>query len=557
MTAALQLTQQANPTAQTFVVGEASVLTGIGIFFASVSSTYPITLEVRPTTESGYPSSTRYIPGTRVVAGPGTGISVPSENSATTSTTTFYSSPPEHKFEFDEPLYVPAGTLLSFCLYTSAPPGEYKLYTAKSLEFKYGKTTSFYTIGTSTDRGAFYASSNGTSWEADNTKDVTFKIYRAKFNTATTATAVMNANTPPWKRLTETAYVDNLGGYTYDPLLFTQNDATLKVRHPAHGFQAGDKVYIKSDGVGSFDSSGTINGVKGSSILGLRTLTSVDPFGYTFEMDSTATNTERSGGSGLMANENYVLNQMSLEMAYTTPPNTNLVAKADLTTTKSHAGSETAYQTTQGIRVPLNKKFKLKNPHVIASEHNEDHRLSGNASSKFTVTMKTNDEYVAPYFNVSTALMGTEEFLIDYPGNGNTITTVSSVAETEPDGGTNAAKHITVPYQLENTSTSIMVLLDALRPVKSDFSVWYRTHNSADETTSLAEQNWVEFSKTTKETQGKTYSEIAASDTAVNEYQFDAFDLDAFDQYQIKVTMNTQRQSYPPIINNLRIVATS
>jgi len=69
MTAALQLTQQANPTAQTFVVDEASVLTGIGIYFASVSSTYPITVELRPTTEGGIPSTKRYIPGTRVTAG--------------------------------------------------------------------------------------------------------------------------------------------------------------------------------------------------------------------------------------------------------------------------------------------------------------------------------------------------------------------------------------------------------------------------------------------------------------------------------------------------------
>lgn len=554
MTASLQLTQQENPTAQTFVIGEASVLTGIGIFFASVSSTHPITLEVRPTTESGFPSATRYIPGTRVVAGPGTGISIPSENSATTNTTTFYSAPPEHKFEFDEPLYVPAGSLLSFCLYTSAPPGEYKIYTAKSLDFKYGKTTTFYTVGTATDRGSFFASSNGTSWEADNTKDVTYKIYRARFNTSDTATAVLNANTPPWKRLTETAYTDNLGSYTYDPLLFTANDATVKVRHPAHGFQAGDKVYIKSDGVGSFDSSESINGVKGSSILGLRTLTAVDPFGYTFEMDSTAANTARGGGSGLMANENYVMNQLKLSVPFVTPPNTTLTAKADLTTTKSHGGTETAYQTTQGIRVPLNQKFKLKNPHVIASEHNEDHRLSGNASSKFTISMKTVNPYVAPYINVGTALLATEEMLV---GNGNTTTTVPTVAETSPDGGTTAAKHITVPYQLENTSTSIMVLIDALRPLKSEFSVWYRTHNSADETTSLADKNWVEFSKTSKQTQGRTYSEIAASDTKINEYQFDAFNLNAFDQYQLKITMDTQRQSYPPIIGNLRIIATS
>ena len=103
MTTSLNLTQQANPTAQTFVVDEASVLTGIGIFFAEVSSTYPITLELRPTTEGGIPSTKKYIAGTRVIAGPGTGNTI---SGATKSTSTFYSSPPEHKFTFEQPVYV-------------------------------------------------------------------------------------------------------------------------------------------------------------------------------------------------------------------------------------------------------------------------------------------------------------------------------------------------------------------------------------------------------------------------------------------------------------------
>ena len=562
MTAALQLTQQANPTAQTFVVDEASVLTGIGIYFASVSSSYPITLELRPTTEGGFPSAKRYIPGTRVTAGPGTGSTI---TGATTDATTFYASPPEYKFEFEEPVYVPANTLVSFVLYTSAPAGQYQIYTAKSLDFKYGKQTAYYTQSTSTERGAFFASSNGTSWEADNTKDVTFKAYRAQFSTSAIATAVLNADNPPYKKLTESTVVDGLGRYSYDPLIFTAGDSDLKVRHPGHGFQVGDTVSLISDGVNSFDSGDTINGVLGSSILGNRTITAVDPFGYTFKMDSAADSSIRAGGTGLLANENYVINDMVLSLPYQTPAQTNLSAKVDLTTSKGFAGSETAYATTSNIRVNVNQPTKLKNPHLLATEQNETLRLSGNPSSKFTVSMWTGNPNVAPYINVGPAHFTAIHNLIDYQDSDayagsetrNTLSTVDFVAETSANGGTSASKHITVPYQLENSSTSIVVIMDAIRPVNADFSVWYRAVNSADETVRLEDQGWTEFSKTAKVTQGKTYNEVSADDNMFKEYQFDVFNLDAFDQYQIKITMNSQRESYPPVFRNLRIIATS
>lgn len=562
MTAALQLAQQANPTAQTFVVDEASVLTGIGIFFATVSSTYPITLELRPTSEGGLPSSKRYIPGTRIVAGPGTSSSI---TGATTSTTTFYSSPPEFKFEFEEPVYVPANTLVSFVLYTSAPAGEYQVYTAKSLKYKFGKQTAIYTQSTSTERGAFFGSSNGTSWEADNTKDVTFNAYRAQFSTTAHGKAVLNADNPPYKKLSETISQDGLGKYSFDPLLFTAASTSVRVRHPGHGFQSGDKVSLISDGVNSFATGGTVNGVKGSSILGTRTLTAADPFGYTFTMDSAADSSIRAGGTGLMANENYVMNELLLSLPYSTPSQTNISTKAELTTSKGFAGSETAYQTTSNIAVKHDVLTRLKDPHLIATAANETHRLSGNASSKFTVSMWTDNANVAPYINVGASHLTTLQWLVDYqdsdsyagPGTRNVISTVDYVAETSANGGTTAGKHISVPYQLENSSTSIVVMMDVNRPVNADFSVWFRTANSADETTALEDQTWTEFSKTAKLSGGKTYSEISASDTDIKEYQFDVYALDAFDEYQIKITMNTLRESFPPVFTNMRIVATS
>lgn len=561
-TGGLQLTSQANPTAQTFVVDEASVLTGIGIFFASVSSSYPITLELRPTTEGGLPSINRLIPGTQVTAGPGTGNTI---SGATTSATTFYSSPPEHKFVFDEPVFVPANTLVSFVLYTSAPSDDYKIYTAESLKFKFGKTNAYHTSNTTTERGAYYASTNGTAWEPDLNKDITFKVYKARFNTSSTATAVLNSNNPGFKALTETTVADNLGRFSFDPLQFTAGSSTVSVRHPGHGFQSGDKVTLISDGTNSFDSGDTINGVLGSNILGERTITAVDPFGYSFTMGDTADSSIRGGGTGLSATENIVMNQMTLNLPYSTPAKTNIASKADLTTTKSlGAGTETAYNTSSDIRVVSGDPIRLKDPHIIATEANETLRLSGNPSSKFTISMVTADPNVAPYINVGDAFVYAEQFFVDYQDSDNTlfssirneITTVDFVAETQANGGTTASKHITVPYLLENTSTSISVLLDAIRPINSDFSVWYRTANTADETTSIEDVNWTEFSKIDKNTQGKTYSEISPDDEATKEYEFNVFGLDAFDQYQIKITFNSRRQSFPPIISNMRIIAT-
>ena len=134
---------------------------------------------------------------------------------------------------------------------------------------------------------------------------------------------------------------------------------------------------------------------------------------------------------------------------------------------------------------------------------------------------------------------------------------VNFVAETNADGGTTAAKHLTVPYQLENSSTSLRVLLDAIRPVEAEFSVWYRCINSADETIKIENQSWTEFSKTSKLSTNKTYSEIGADDHTFREYEFNVFDIDAFDQYQIKITMNSRRSSFPPRFRNMRIIATS
>jgi len=207
----------------------------------------------------------------------------------------------------------------------------------------------------------------------------------------------------------------------------------------------------------------------------------------------------------------------------------------------------------------------LDTPTVIAAQAQENGKLSGDASTLVTVTMTTGNENVAPYFNVNNAQFETSSFFIDYQdsdnstvANRNTITTVDFVAETEADGGTVASKHLTIPYTLSNSSTSIVVLVDAVRPVGADFDIWYRT-NLSDTDDKLSEQDWVAFGKEIKVTKSNSYNDIPPSDNLYmfTEYEFSVFDLSPFDEYQIKITMNSTNSTRFPRFKNLRTIATS
>lgn len=559
MTSLLNITEQRNPAAQVFKVPEATVLTKIGVFFAKAHATLPITLELRPVTEGGIPSTLEFLPGSRVT--------LPASSFSGVSTT--FSKNNEVVFEFANPILIPEQMYMSFCLYTSAPIGEYEMWIAEGGKFITGTNTKKYIV--SAGGGGFYGSSNDISWDADNNKNIVFKAYKAQFDTTKTFRAKLNSNIPPVKKLTELSQVDNIARYTYDPLYFTQGDATVSVNHPSHGFRVGDKVELFSDGINSFDSSDTINGVSGAAILGPRTVHTVDPYGYSFEMDAGASPTEtlRAGGTGLSATEQYEMAMAQLNLPFYTPRGTFLKAEANLTTTSSFAGNETPYVKETGLRIEPNKMTQWDKPYVIASNSQEQPSTGDSGggrgldeSTSFDVYMSTQDPNVAPYFNSSLSGVYTNNFLIDYQDSASTsgrnlITTVPWTAETQPNGGTTAAKHITIPYFLEYASDSIVIYLDASRPIGADFSVWYRT--TPGDGTHIHDQSWTEFDKNTKNVKGKSYSEISANNSysQYSEYAFSSFNMIPFKEYQIKVTMNSKNQAKAPIFRNLRIVASS
>lgn len=537
----LQLTEVINPLAQTFRVVQqhGAVITGIGLFFSSkTSGSNPITLELRPVDDGGTPSAKYVYPGTRVSLAP----------AAVNVVTNFDGTNGETKFTFPEPFYIPENSEVAIVVHTNAPAGDYKIWIAEMGEFFFGSTEK--KIISQPEAGSFFASSNGTSWTAEQAKDIAFKVYKANFATGT-YTALLNPDVPPLRKISSDPAFEN-------PLNFTTGSASVKVLHPNHGFQVTDTVSLYG-----LDSATRYSGVLGSSILGDRQLTAVDPYGYTFNMDSAATSTARGGGADILATEQYIIDEARLILPKTTPVTTSISALGDFTTTKSFAGTEEPYQTTSNIKITLGDTGIFREPHVVASELQEINKLGGNPSTNIRVRMNVTNSNVAPYINVAEAAFEVGSNLIDYQDSASTagrnvLSTIDFVPETAPFGGTTFAKHLTIPYTVLETATTLKILVDANRPAGTDFDIWYRTANLDDTTTQISNKEWTAVSKTPIAPNRSNYSDLPTDDDpkVFREYSFELFDIPDFNQYQIKITMNSRKSTRVPRFRNLRTIAT-
>lgn len=557
----LQLTEQANPLAQTFRVTEpgGSYITGVGLFFSSAPAAsdlqIPIAVELRPVSDGGNPSSKRFHPGSRVTATAAT---------VRAAANTTYASATEVKFTFKHPVYIASNVEAAIVISTTAPAGQYKIWLGRQAEFLDGSTT--VKITSDLNSGSVFMSSNGTAWTADQFSDLAYKVYRAKFADAA-STAYLIADAPPPKRLTESTRTKNIIKFPSSPLRFTAGSPLVRVIHPNHGFQNGDKVKLETDSDG-FDSASTINGISGANLLGTKSIDSADPFGYTFNCGSNADSSIRAGGNNLMASQQYIINDMKLQLAKKVPPYTSIYASANLTTSKSFAGSETAYQTNSNIALPLKPGIQgtvtLSDPHVITSieQENEPTKLNGNPSTVIKIGLNTQSAYGAPYFDVESAALVTRSNLIDYQDSAgagllsrNKIRTIDFTPETNANGGTNASKHLTMVYQLKDTATSLRVFVDAIKPDTADFDVWYRT-GRAQQGTPLKQKTWTKFSRSPNVRSTYSNYDLIGTTYSYREFEFNVYDVTDFDEYQIKITMYSRRSSMVPLFKNLRTIAT-
>ena len=163
-----------DPLAQTFLIDPIAYPQGVYISrlrtcFKSKDDTIPVTLQLRPTV-NGYPSASVIYPNGSVTLTPD---KVKTTDSPSLDDPTKYT-----EFKFDAPIYMQPGEH-SFVLFANS--NKYEAYVAEvgKLDIVQQRQISEQAYG-----GSLFLSQNGSTWTADQTSDMLFRVYRSVFSTA-------------------------------------------------------------------------------------------------------------------------------------------------------------------------------------------------------------------------------------------------------------------------------------------------------------------------------------------------------------------------------------
>jgi hypothetical protein len=504
-----------DPLAQSFKISKQNGVfaTKIDVYFAEKDDTgLPMWGQLRAM-ENGYPAEQ--------IMGGSTIFKYPSE--ITTSTDASVAT----TFEFVEPVFLAPGKEYCWVMLSSVPT--FKVWICKVGDFELGTTDR--KITTQPFLGSLFKSQNNTTWTASQWEDLKFTLHVANFNAL--GTAVITNTAVPQRLLTS------------DPFSVDSADATLTVAHPDHGLQVGGTVNIS--GAPAFA------GITAGNINGARTVTKVDGRGYQFEAGANSTSAEIGGGSAVLADQNIRMDQANVNVATLRPMNTRIGAAINTITGQSIAGTETAYQTNSTYTpFTLGKEIYFEFPQLIANAANETAQIAGEKSLKVLLAMSTGDSFVSPVVDMQRAAVFATNNIIDRQAAGAAAgfnVPINYVAETDPKGGSSAAKHITIPITLAEDAVGLKLFISANKPNGASFDVYYRTSSGDAELSDIA------FTAVSPLT-----SLITDNDPAIfREYEYliggNTGTLDAFNSFQIKIVMVSENNAKVPVFRDMRTIA--
>ena len=514
--------RQSDPLAQTFFVSDQDgvFITSVDIYFNSKDDIIPVQLQLRPTV-NGVPASDEIMPGSVVFKSP-SNVNVSDDATAVTT------------FTFEEPVFLMPYEEYSVVLLAECD--SYNVYIAETEEFILGSTEK--RITSQPAMGSLFKSQNGSTWEPDQTKDLMFKIKRAKFTTDAANIIMRNATVP--LRLLGT-----------DPIATVSGDATLTITHEDHGFVVGDDVKIYG-----LDSSVSYAGIAATDIMGTRAITAVDHDTFTVEAGSNATLTKSIGGFSTVNSQNIPFEEVWPYLETNLPQSTSLAVSGKFVSGKSVAGSETAYSQDNGyIPLALRQRNIFNAPRVIASDYLETANLpSGEKSATIKVDMETTSEFVSPVVDMQRASLWLTHNRIDNPDSegsslANINTPLNFVAETNKTGGTVIAKHITRPVTLAEAAVGLKIILAANRPSVADFEVYYK---AISDDARFDDVDWVEVEREVNLPSDENPS-------IYRDYQFIVGGPGGlsvpFNRFILKIVMKSYNNARVPTFKDLRVIA--
>ena len=273
------------------------------------------------------------------------------------------------------------------------------------------------------------------------------------------------------------------------------------------------------------------------------------------------------GDSVVTATENNQYDVSNTNMGLLTPARTSLAAGFLGTTATSPSGSETSFtKSTTSRAIPLEDNYYWNISYMVASGINETNEMSGTKSLNIPITLSSEVDALSPVIDVqrlSMLAVANKVNVID--SSSDVYPTSIYAAMTEPEGDNHAAIYLTKKINLENSATSLRVILDANREDAASIKVLYKILR-VDDAFDFDEIGYKFFND------DGTVAGSGGPDVTVNPsialYQFNEYEYTAgitddgigtslgeFISFQIKIVLRTTNSARPPRVKQLRVLA--
>jgi hypothetical protein len=362
-----------DPLAQTFLIEQKGgcFLSKVDIFFATKDANVPVTLEIREVV-NGYPGK-RVLPFSRIKLNPEQ-VNI-SANTVTLDGVSVAKYDTATSFVFPSPVYVQENT--EYAIVLASDSNNYKVWISQIGDTMPGTAR---TISEQPYLGSLFKSQNASTWTADQTQDLKFVLYRAKFDTSVIANVEFVNDVIPKQTLDSNPFETRAG------------QTKVRVWHKDHGVPSGTRVTIS--GVAA-----AVNGIPAAELNTTHVISDVDLDSYVVTVTTTAaTASGYAGGSSVQATRNLQYDGIQPQIQVQRFSETPLDFGIKTTTGKSvDSTTQTAYvQDASFSGILANENNFFTSPRMVASEINETNSLSGNKSLTLNVTMSTTNNALSP-----------------------------------------------------------------------------------------------------------------------------------------------------------------
>jgi hypothetical protein len=283
-----------------------------------------------------------------------------------------------------------------------------------------------------------------------------------------------------------------------------------------------------------------------------------------------ANQTKSTGGYNTRATQNMPFEIITPLVQNLTVQGTSLSAEIRTITGSSISGNEIPFTDVGFEPISINAPNYLDSTRIIASKVNEDNKLSnlpGNKSMNMRLTLGTTNTRLSPVLDtqrISTIL--TSNRVNSVIENYATDSKVNLIDE-DPS----AFQYISKENTLENSSSSIKIILDAHINLYSDIRAFYAiSENSNFDPIFTPFPGWNNLDQrgqiiNFEDSNGLSNNFISPSNSIgftspeleYREYVFTVDQLPPFRSYRIKLIMTSTNQVYVPRVRNLRVITLS